>query len=179
LNGLVSFRAHHLRDVTPEHFGFGMTEPAFVSGTHELVSPFGVDERNEGRQRVGDDLELTLTLSKRFFRFAALGVVARKAARVDELAVPRIDVGADDHVLAAEARQDVRDDLFVDMKSGDRAPYVFLGRVAEQIELRPVGPEDGAVGADAVKSERSIVEEVAQLLFTAPQLFFFLAQLAQ
>lgn len=46
------------------------------------------------------------------------------------------------------------------MKIGDRTAYVFIGRIAEQFQLRPVGAQDGPVCAHQVQGESAILKKV-------------------
>ena len=40
---------------------------------------------------------------------------------------------------------------------------VFFGGVAKKLQLRPVGLQDGAVGADQMEGNRPVLEEVLEI----------------
>ena len=196
-NGLESGGADQLVDTTAHDLGPWACEPAFVGGAHELVPQVGAHVRHQDGQRIRDALELSLALTKGLLRAPPLGDVAGEAARVDELPVPEIAARADEHVLerpvfgaeagfevvdrlaAGEPRQDVGDDLLVRVELGDGASHVLVRLVAEELELRPVGPQDRAVRAHAVQPDGGVFHEIPQLLLAPAQRLFFSAQLAQ
>ncbi len=54
------------------------------------------------------------------------------------------------------------------MEFSDVVTDVFLGGVAEELQLGPVGPEDGAIRTHPVQPDVGVVEEVREVLLAAP-----------
>ncbi len=196
-NDLESGGADQLVDTLAHDLGARACEPAFVGGAHELVPQVGADVRHRYGQGIRQALELSLAVTKGLLRAPPLCDVAGEAARVHEVSVPEIAAGADEHVLdrpvfgakarfeivnglaAGQPRQDVGDDLLVDMELGDGASHVLVRLVAEELELRAVGPQDGAVRTHAVQPDGGVLDEIPQLLLAPAQRLFFSPQLAQ
>ena len=121
------------------------------------------------------------------FHPPVVGDVAREAADVHEASVFPEPIGGDQHVpdraiarsqprfprvhglAAAEPRQDVGDRVTVDVEIGDVAADVLLAGVAEQVELRLVDTQHGAVGPDPLQAQRGVLEEVGQRALAARQ----------
>jgi hypothetical protein len=58
----------------------------------------------------------------------------------------------------------------------DAAPYVLLPAVTQEVELGSVHPKDGAVRANPVQADRSILKEVVEIPLAAMQLVLGLLQ---
>ena len=65
-----------------------------------------------------------------------------------------------ERLALGEAAQDVVEHVPVGVELRDVVPDVLLGRVAQHVELRAVGAQDGAVGADQVDADRGVVEKL-------------------
>ena len=107
--------------------------------------------------------------------------VAHRGARTDELAVDEQRTGVDHHVLgravlAAHLHVLVAQRLAgldaIEQRSRlarlhdevrDRPADELPGRVAEHVELRPVRPDDPAVGVDLVQADDGVLEKIRQL----------------
>ncbi len=113
--------------------------------------------------------------------------VAHDAARVNEFTISpvraRVDQDFPDRsVLAAQPRriiaerfvafetdEDVVARRAVRMKVPDVAADVFVARVAEQIQLRRVRPEDRPIGVDPMHAVDRVFDEIPELLFGLAQ----------
>ena len=78
--------------------------------------------------------------------------------------VPETRLGVPQRLTVREPMQNALDDRRVGVELADVAPDVLVGGVPQECQLRLVGPEDRAVGADPVNRLRGILEAVLQLL---------------
>ena len=114
-----------------------------------------------------------------YFLFTLLfGDVPGEAAGMNEVAALPQHAGVDDHVLdrtilaphsglavphllaGPQPLQDVLDHVLIGVELGDVMADVLLGGVAEQIQLRPVRPEDGSIRSNPVQPDGGVVEEI-------------------
>src|SRR5258706_3698963 len=70
---------------------------------------------------------------------------------------------------ARQTGENVLDRGWIDVKLGDIAAQIFFTRIAEQIQLGLVHPDNDPLGSDPVQTDRGVVEKVAELLFAASQ----------
>ncbi len=116
---------------------------------------------------------------------------------MDERALLAEDVGVDQDVLhrpvlashaglvvaqarvAGEALEEVVDRLPVGPELGDGVADVLVPAVAQQVELGPVGPQDGAVPAQPLHPLGRVIDEVLQLLLALAQRLLRVAEVAQ
>src|SRR3712207_5111227 len=112
---------------------------------------------------LGRETVALLALTQRRLCGPSFRDVEGEAARVHKAPVAKLNIGADENVLdrtvlgfqpgrillkafaAAQPRKNVGNSLLVGMELGDVVADVFLGSVAQQLELSAVGPQNGAV----------------------------------
>ena len=116
-----------------------------------------------------------------------LAHIAGEAAAVDEPAMLPQHVGIQQRVLdgsviaaqphriidqgfaAREPLQQIGHDVLVSVELGQRMPDVLLRGIAQHLELRLVGAEDDAVGADPMHADGGVLEKVVEIRLAAPQ----------
>jgi len=117
-----------------------------------------------------------------FLGALSLGHVAGEAARVTELAVALIHARVDQHVLdrsilraqtglitaqgliCGKTRENIVEHRTVDMELSEMVTNIFVGRIAEELELRVVGPNDRAVARNRVDAFGGVFKKISELL---------------
>src|SRR5207249_7503279 len=97
-------------------------------------------------------------------------VRAKEAVADRAVAVAHPDLDVAERLPARQAPRAVNDDLRVDAELRDVSAQVFIGLVAQQVELGPVGPEDRAVRRRPTNAHRRVLEELLELGLAAMRL---------
>src|SRR5882724_9159472 len=71
------------------------------------------------------------------------------------------------HFAALQSRENVVNNVLIDMKLCEVMSFIFFASVAKHIQLSLIDAQHGAVGTDPVQANRGILEEIGQLSFVA------------
>lgn len=116
--------------------------------------------RDVAREGSGVKEPLPLELRVRIDQDVLDRAVFRDEARLEVL----------ERLAARQSREHPKGDVGVRVHLGDPPAHVLLARVAQELELGAVRPQDHAVGVDPVEPHRGLLEEVGQVALAPAQL---------